>query len=97
MGPISRSMQFNLSILQEVVSIQVSISVSTALLGVNASPSGLYYSITCSLPHYARCPFKEQLNILCSGHVINAKLSLANYFPSVFSDLATSLSKQRPH
>lgn len=67
--------------------MQVSISVTKALLGVNASPSKLYQSITCSQSHYVHCPLKEQLNISCSGHVINAKLSLTNYSPQVFLGL----------
>lgn len=62
--------------------MQVSISVTKALLGANASPS-----ITCSQSHYVHCTLKEQLNISCSGHVINAKLSLTNYSPQVFLGL----------
>lgn len=49
----------------------------TAVLGVNANPSNLYYSILrVELMH---CPFTEQLNISCSGRVINAKLTLTNH------------------
>lgn len=86
-NPFNIQHSLNLSILQEVLSMQVSISVTTALLGVNASPSKLYQSITCSQSHYAHCPLKEQLNISCSGYVINAKLSLTNYSAQVFLGL----------
>lgn len=67
--------------------LHVSISVTTAWLGLNASSGKLYLSITCSWSHYPHCPLKEQLNILCSGHVINAKWSLTNYSLSVFLGL----------